>query len=129
MLTGLNSPYARHTGVRGLPVPLWRFGGSLLFAVVVVGRFISEFVLRLSPLYSRVLLLDNRQRRACLERDPVTLQQFVGWRVVLRYLALFGLVLVALRFLTSAMLPIIAVTVVSEARALQCVQGSFGLRC
>ena len=80
-------------------------------------------------LYSRVLLLDNRQRRACLERDPVTLQQFVGWRVVLRYLALFGLVLVALRFLTSAMLPIIAVTVVSEARALQCVQGSFGLRC
>ena len=78
MLTGLNNPYARHTGVRGLPVPLWRFGVSLLFAVVVVGRFISEFVLGLSPLYSRVLLLDNRQRRACLERDPVILQQFVG---------------------------------------------------
>ena len=41
MLTGLNSPYARHTGVRGLPVPLWRFGVSLLFVVVVGGRFIG----------------------------------------------------------------------------------------
>ena len=49
MLTGLNNPYARHTGVRGLPVPLWRFGVSLLFAVVVVGgRFIRKFFLTIA---------------------------------------------------------------------------------
>ena len=37
VLTGLNSPYARYTGVRGLFVPLWRFVVSLLFALVVGG--------------------------------------------------------------------------------------------
>ena len=48
MLTGLNSPYAHHTGVRGLPVPLWRFGISLLFGVVVGGRFIRAFFLTIA---------------------------------------------------------------------------------
>ena len=37
MLTELNSPYARHTDVRGLPVPLWRFGVSLLFFALLLG--------------------------------------------------------------------------------------------
>ena len=46
-MTGLNSPYARHTGVRGLPVPLWRFGVSLLFFAVVGGR--GAFKARVVP--------------------------------------------------------------------------------
>ena len=37
MLTGLNSAYARRTDVRGLPVPLWRFGVSLLFFALLLG--------------------------------------------------------------------------------------------
>ena len=61
VLAGLNSPYARHTGVRGLPVPLWRFGISLLFAVVVCGEV----------LYSHVLL-DNDDLRGgvCPRPNP-----------------------------------------------------------
>ena len=55
MLTGLNSPYARHTGVRGLPVPLWRFGISLLFGVVVGGRFIRAFFFLTTANVARVL--------------------------------------------------------------------------
>ena len=56
MLTGLNSAYARRTDVRGLPVPLWRFGVSLLFfAMVVGGRFIRAFFFLTTANVARVL--------------------------------------------------------------------------